>query len=460
MENEKKRKDIINETERKYLNLPKKIAYGSGDAGGNFFYTLVTSFMMLYLTDIAGLSAGIVGTLMMVSKLFDGITDIFFGRLIDKTHSKMGKARPWMFFSAFPLAICMFMMFSIPDSMGDTAQYIYFFILYTAANALFYTANNISYSTLSALITKNNGERVTLGTFRYTFAVIGGVFVNSATSIMVSAFGGGAKGWSMAALVFAIGLLIINTIASLSSKEVLEETEQEAADNAEQTGLNFIKALKIIITNKYYLILLAIYLVMYGTQGVTFGVGAYYCQYVLGNTGLLGVMSMASMTMIIGLAFNPMLVKRFGMYKVNLVSQILGVLFTAVLMFFGYQANFAAILIITAVRAVITSPLAGSLNALVAEVAQNVYLKKGVHAEGMMFSCSSFGIKVGTGIGTAVAGWLLTLAGYSAEAAAQSMTVLSMIKFIYFGTPLIFAVLQVICLWKMKVVEENKALSL
>ena len=69
-----------------------------------FLYMLVSSFMMLYLTDSVGLNAGVVGTLMMVSKLLDGVTDVFFGSLIDKTHSKMGKARPWMFFSAIPLA--------------------------------------------------------------------------------------------------------------------------------------------------------------------------------------------------------------------------------------------------------------------------------------------------------------------------------------------------------------------
>lgn len=93
-----------NEANKKYLSVPKKRAYGSGDFESNFFYMLVSSFMMLYLTDSVGLNAGVVGTLMMVSKLLDGVTDVFFGSLIDKTHSKMGKARPWMFFSAIPLA--------------------------------------------------------------------------------------------------------------------------------------------------------------------------------------------------------------------------------------------------------------------------------------------------------------------------------------------------------------------
>ena len=89
------------EKQKNYLTFWQKVAYGSGDFGSNFFYMLLTSFAMLYLGNYVGLDVGIVGTLMAVSKLLDGITDVFFGRLIDKTNTRMGKARPWMFFSAF-----------------------------------------------------------------------------------------------------------------------------------------------------------------------------------------------------------------------------------------------------------------------------------------------------------------------------------------------------------------------
>ncbi len=82
--------------EKRYLNWFNKIGYGSGDIAGNCVYALLSSFVMIYLTDTVGLNAGIVGTLMAVSKIFDGITDVFFGNMIDRTRSKMGKARPWM----------------------------------------------------------------------------------------------------------------------------------------------------------------------------------------------------------------------------------------------------------------------------------------------------------------------------------------------------------------------------
>ena len=141
--------------ERKYLKWYNKVGYGSGDIAGNVVYAFLTSFVMIYLTDTIGLNAGIVGTLIAVSKLFDGVSDIFFGSMIVRTKSKMGKARPWMFYGFFGCAVTLFGVFAIPTSLGKTAQYAWFFIAYTLLNAVFYTANNIAYAALTSLVTKN-----------------------------------------------------------------------------------------------------------------------------------------------------------------------------------------------------------------------------------------------------------------------------------------------------------------
>ena len=126
--------------EKKYLKWYNKIGYGSGDIAGNVVYAFLTSFMMVYLTDSVGLAAGVVGTLIAVSKLFDGFTDIFFGSMIDKTHSKMGKAKPWMLYGYIGCAITLVCCFAVPVSWGTTAKYAWFFISYTLLNGVFYTA--------------------------------------------------------------------------------------------------------------------------------------------------------------------------------------------------------------------------------------------------------------------------------------------------------------------------------
>lgn len=164
--------------EKRYLNWFNMIGYGSGDMAANFVYSVIMNFVLIVMTDSVGLSAGIVATLIAVSKVLDGVSDVFFGHLLDKTHTKMGKARPWMFWSSFGNAICMIALFAIPGGLGDAAKYAWFFIFYTALNALFYTANNISYSALTALITKNENERVMMGTIRFMFSFATGMVVS------------------------------------------------------------------------------------------------------------------------------------------------------------------------------------------------------------------------------------------------------------------------------------------
>ena len=143
-------------TGKRYLKWYNKVGYGSGDIAGNVVYAFLSSFVMIYLTNTVGLNPGIVGTLIAVSKLLDGVTDIFFGSLIDKTHSKMGKARPWMLYGYIGCAITLVAIFAIPTNLGQFAQYAWFLIAYTLLNAVFYTANNIAYSALTALVTKNS----------------------------------------------------------------------------------------------------------------------------------------------------------------------------------------------------------------------------------------------------------------------------------------------------------------
>ena len=108
--------------EKKYLNLYQKLAYGAGDLASNCSYGLVSSFVLLYLTSTLGLNSAVIGTLMLLSKVLDGISDVIFGTLIDRTHSKLGKARPWMLYAQIGVSACLFLVFSIPSG-SSTMQY-------------------------------------------------------------------------------------------------------------------------------------------------------------------------------------------------------------------------------------------------------------------------------------------------------------------------------------------------
>ena len=168
---------------------------------------------------------------------------------------------------------------------------------------------------------------------------------------------------------------------------------------------------------------------------------------------------MSAIVIIIGLMANPSLVKRYGMYKVNLISYILTSVLSVGFMIAAYMGSFTGVLIFAFLKGITMAPLLGSLNALVAEVSAYTFHKQKIHADGMMFSCSSVGLKVGSGLGTAISGWLLSAAGYLGNAEAQSSSVLNTIKFGYSAIPLILTVLITICLWRLTVVEENKKLE-
>lgn len=440
--------------ERKYLKWYNKVGYGIGDVAANCSYGLVTSFVLIYLTNTVGLNAGIVGTLIMASKLLDGISDIIFGMIIDRTKTKMGKARPWMFGAQFGVSITMIMLFAIPD-MGANMQYVYFFIVYTLMNVIFYTASNIAYSSLTSLTTKNSNERVQLGSIRFIFSLLTNLVVATATVGLVEAFGGGAKGWKTVAIIFSVAALIINTISVFSIKELPEE--ELLGEKKIQEKVSLAAGIKVIVKNKYYLMILAIYVLYYGMMGVTQTAGIYYMTYVFEQPSLLGTFTLATLLpMIIVLAVTPALVKKKGMYKIINLGYDGAILFRGLFMVFAFMANKTLMLITLLLNGFCTGPLVGSLNALISESSDYTYRTQKQRLDGMMFSCSSFGIKVGGGIGTAAAGWLLAAGGFDGQAAVQAASAVNMIKVSYAVVPFAVVVFMKLLVKALKVEKANK----
>ena len=453
--------------EKAYLKWYNKIGYGSGDIAGNVIYALLSAFVMIFLTDTVGMNAGIIGSLIAASKLLDGVSDIFFGVLIDKTSTKMGKARPWMFYGYFGCAICLVAIFCIPANISAFAQYTWFFVAYTVLNAGFYTANNIAYSALTALITKNNQERVEMGSIRFMFAFGTSMLIQTITVSFVAAFGGGAAAWRTVAIIYAVVGLISNTISVMSVRElspeelagneinpviydkqikegeleqVAEELKGEAQTGEEKYSLG--AAFKLLVQNKYYLMIVVSYLLMQ-IYSATLNMGIYFMSYVLKNANLLGVFSWAiNIPMIVGLLMTPMLVQKWGgMFRLNKMGYIIGSLGRILVVVAGYMGSVPLMLASTAIAALGMSPLQGNMNALIATCSEYTYLTTGKRVDGTMYSCTSFGTKVGGGIGTAVAGWLLALSGYVGGAKVQSAACMNMLHILYLWMPMVLTIL-------------------
>ena len=449
--------------EKTYLKWYNKIGYGSGDIAGNVVYALLSAFVMIFLTDTVGMNAGVVGTLIAISKLFDGVSDIFFGSLIDKTNTKMGKARPWMLYGYFGCAVCLVAIFCIPANASPTAQYAWFFIAYTLLNAGFYTANNIAYSALTALITKNNHERVQMGSIRFMFAFGTSMLIQTITVGLVARFGGGAAAWRTVAIIYAIVGVISNTLSVMSVRELspeeLAEGEDVQQDEGREEKYTLIDAFKLLVQNKYYLMICASYILMQ-IYTATLNMGIYYMTYVLKNANLLGVFSWAiNIPMIIGLLFTPSLVARFGgMYKLNLMGYTLGTLGRLGVVIAGYMGSVPLMLACTALAAIGMSPLQGDMNALIATCSEYTYLTHGKRVDGTMYSCTSLGTKLGGGIGTALAGWLLAFSGYVGGAAQQTASTMNMLHIMYLWMPMIFNLLITLILTRLNVEKANEDL--
>lgn len=460
--------------ERRYLKWYNKVGYGSGDVAGNVVYVLLSAFVMIYLTDTAGLNPGIIGTLMMLSRLFDGFSDIVFGTLMDRTRTRMGKARPWMFWGFFGCAAMIIAVFAIPSSLGDTAKYAWFFIAYSLLNAVFYTANNIAYSALTALVTRNSAERVQMGSIRFIFAFSTSLLIQSITVEAVDALGGGAQGWRAVAIIYALLGLAVNTLSVMSVKELPPEELEGAETGPDDAGqgegtapaaedeekLSLRESLRLLGGNKYYLIILAVFLLAQVFTAML-NMGIYFMTYVLKDKTLLGDFAWAiNIPLIAGLVLTPMIVSRIGqMYRVNVVGYVIAIAGRLGVVVAAYMGSVPLMLILSGVASLGMSPLQGTLNALIAEASENTWLRTGKRIDGLMFSCTSLGVKVGGGLGTAVAGWLLAFSGYDGNASVQADSVIQMLFFMYAWLPLAANGLILFLLTRLDVERVNARLK-
>jgi GPH family glycoside/pentoside/hexuronide:cation symporter len=282
---------------------------------------------------------------------------------------------------------------------------------------------------------------------------------------LVARFGGGAAAWRTVAIIYAIVGVISNTLSvmsvrELSPEELADEEEAKAAAQAEEK-YTLIDAFGLLIRNKYYLMICGSYILMQ-IYTATLNMGIYYMTYILHNAGLLGVFSWAiNIPMIIGLLFTPTLVARFkGMYKLNLLGYTLGTIGRLGVVLAGYMGSIPLMLACTAVAAIGMSPLQGDMNALIATCSEYTYLQTGKRVDGTVYSCTSLGTKLGGGIGTALAGWLLAFSGYVGGAAVQTASCLTMLHIMYLWIPMGINLIITLVLSRLNVeqaVEETRA---
>jgi len=419
------------------LKMNEKLAFGLGDFGANYSWTFIASFITIYMTDIAGISAAIVGTILLIARITDGISDLFMGTIVDNTKSKMGKARPWVFWTAPILGLLTFMMFNVPDSFGHTGKVIYVFTVYFLISTVFYTANNVAYSSLNSFMTNDKEDRVSLGSIRFIFANIAVLSITTFTTYIVDAFGGGQQGWTYTAMLY--GLLC--TLPLMATGWFVKERNVAEKVNKSQKG-SFGPILRALFTNRYFILTLILYLLWYLRQTEN-GIRVYYATYIFDNANVMGLLSMAALLpMIIGLFFAPRLAGKFGIKKSVNAGLIISVIAYTIMVIF--PENLTLLVIGLAINAIGLVPLQAALSAIVADVGDLVYWESGVPVQGSVFSLTSAGMKIGSGVQSALVAWSLAIGGYIAKASVQPEGAILAMKTMLIYFPLAMVVLMFI----------------
>ena len=256
-----------------------------------------------------------------------------------------------------------------------------------------------------------------------------------------------------------IGLLV-NTLSVFSVKELSEEELNESAQEEkteEKYGLG--TAAKLLVSNKFYLMICGVY-ILQQVYGAMINMGIYYMTYVLKNENLYGVFSWAiNIPLIVALVFTPTLVAKWkGMYKLNLRGYMLGTLGRALVIVAGYLGSVPLMLLFTGIAALGQGPWQGDMNAVIASCSEYTYLTKHKRVDGTMYSCTSLGVKLGGGLGTAIAGWMLAASGFDGTLAIQSQSCINMLYFMYLWIPMVINLVITFVLSRMNVEETNEKL--
>lgn len=446
------------------LGWNDRIGYGMGNFGMAWVNGMMSAFLMKYLTDVSLVDAAVVSGIIAISKLFDGISDLIMGRIVDGTHSKLGKARVWLIRMCIPMALATILLFSIPSSMSEAIKYVYVFILYNLVNTVFYTAMFVPYNSLISLSTTDSYEHGMLGNISMIFQTIANICMNTFFMAMVVAFSGAAdpymveaqKGWTMATIVVGVIIVISALICVCGTKErtgAQAENGENANTGKPKDDVLTGKALKSLFTNKYWLSMIFAMFVIFFII-VMYSAGAiYYCADVLGDYSLYTPVNNAlSIAQFATMFFTPFFMKRFGKhmtYMIGLIGMGLGFLGTG---FAG--TNVALLVLFNALKGIGLGAAGGMAFGMVADTLEYGEWKDGFKTVGMGNAAISAAQKLGLGIGQVVLGWILALGGYDGTATVQSEAAKTAISFIYNWLPVAMIVVTFLIMLTYKLDKE------
>ncbi|HDK7137419.1 TPA: MFS transporter [Clostridium botulinum] len=430
---------INNNPNKEIINFSEKLGYGLGDFACNLVWNSLSMFILYFYTDVMGMKAAIISTLMLVVRILAGFMDIASGIVVDKTKTKYGKARPWILWMAIPFGISTILLFSIPN-IGGSGKLAYVVITYVLLNVI-YTAINIPYGVLNSLMTQDQNERSEINIYRMFCSTAGSLCVSVLVLPLVSLFGGEQSAWIITFAIFGIVATFMFFLTFKTTKERVTAVNEEKSQN-----ISFKDGMKALIQNKYWIIIVLLLVVLFMNMGIMGGSMIYYAQYILNDKKLVAGLSIAQNipTLIVMLTIAMPLIKKYGKRNTAILGSIIFILGSLFALIDLTSVKLIYISII--VKGTGNALISATIFALLADTIEYGEWKTNVRTEGLVYSAGNFGLKIGIGLGTAIVGWLLAFSNYNGSSKVQTDTAINAINILFIWLPMILSGVQIILL--------------
>ncbi|MDR1903294.1 MAG: glycoside-pentoside-hexuronide (GPH):cation symporter [Treponema sp.] len=431
----KKTLGLDNQGIQKTLYLGNHLGYGIAAISIQCI-AMATGMLTYFYTDKVGIAAATVGTILLVSKITDAVSDLGMGYIMDRTKTRWGKARPWLLWMAIPAFIIIPAIFMLPAGAGSGVKTVYALVSNILINTVVYTAIAIPFGSLVSFMTKSTEERTTLSLSRGVIAYIAAMGIYSAFIPATNALGGDQKAWIIVGII--VGLVAMGSL--LCAFFSVKELDFSGAEREEEEKISFSTSVKLLFQNKYWVMVLLVNFSVAIYGGLASGSSIYYTKWILKNENLVALMGTITMLpTLVGFVITKPLAKRIGVTKLIRIGFLIAVAASLVRAFFPY--NFVIVLTFGTIASLGSGPYQILDRVLVTNTVEYGLWKSGKRMVGMVNSASSFGMKIGGGIGAAMVGWILARAGYDGAAATQSSTAINGILLICFWLPVVIHVL-------------------
>lgn len=387
--------------------------YGTGNFASQLSWTMVSTYLIIFYTDVFGLATGAVALLMLVAKVWDGINDPIMGMIMERTHTRWGRFRPYIMLGSPLLVIFTVLTFTVPE-FGDTGKLVYAYITYIGLG-MAYTVVNVPYVALPGVMTNNSKDINRLNAAQMLGMTIGMIILNLSTLPLVKYLGGGveANGYRITATIYAFVSLPIFLLVFLKSKEVVQ------VKKGDQPAIR--DTIKYIVINKNLMMTLLYILVSMSGLFGRLGIAVFYYIHVVKRFDLITIFMISQLVVgTLVMPFAPKVIDKLGKRNTAILAMCLQMLGMAMI-FFGDYTNIPYLLFSHFVYGLgyVAGPCG---NGMIVDAVTEGELKWGIRADGTAFSLAGLGTKVAGAIGSALGIWMIGLFGYTGghEVTAQA----------------------------------------